>query len=92
MRVQSVEQTFHLPLFMQFPLVNCRKATRNHCVTMLTEKQPCRHLDDCPPRHYEAHYFNPFPDNDNENNLDGYTSQWSRQGLESSKFVPFTIL
>merc|ERR1719412_2515292 len=63
------------------------KATRNHCVTTLTEKQPCRHLDDCPPRHYEAHYFNPFPDNDNENNLDGYTSQWSRQGLESMNQV-----
>ena len=51
--------------------------------TKLNEKQPCRHLEDCPPRSYEPTIFNPFPGN-GDDNLSGYSSAWSRRGFESS--------
>ena len=62
-----------------------RKAKRNQCTqtTKLNEKQPCRHLEDCPPRSYEPTIFNPFPGN-GDDNLSGYSSAWSRRGFESS--------
>ena len=65
----------------------------NQCsqTVVLTEKQPCRHLQECPPKRYESglptrNTYNPFPGNGNENgNLGdyGYVSNWERKGIES---------
>ena len=63
----------------------CREANSNQCSTKLTEKQPCRHLQECPPKRY-GNTFNPFPngnDNNNEQQWNSYTNTWEQRGIES---------
>ena len=62
-------------------------ARSNACSKELTQKQPCRHLEDCPPKSYEPRYINPFPETGDDDSYSGYSSQWSQVGLVASKNV-----
>ena len=60
------------------------QAVAQGCSKTLNEKQPCRHLEECPPKSYEPRYINVFPDTrDDNDNFNDYSSQWSQVGLVS---------
>ena len=60
-----------------------RKANQNDCdKSSLLEKQVCRHLAECAAKDYGRN-FNPFQVDDNEDEFQGYTTNWGRRGLES---------